>query len=63
MNSLFRWLIGWPERVAQHLQWVAPLFARIVVGFRWRFGCNYDRRDHFSQVGPSRLSRDIAGVR
>jgi putative oxidoreductase len=37
MNSLVRWLIGWPERVAQHLQWVAPLFARIVVGwvFMW----------------------------
>src|SRR5277367_5301497 len=37
MNSLIRWLIGWPERVAQHFQWVAPLFARIVVGwvFLW----------------------------
>ena len=37
MNSLVRWLIGWPERVAQHLQWVAPLFARVVVGwvFMW----------------------------
>jgi putative oxidoreductase len=37
MNSMVRWLIGWPERVAQHLQWVAPLFARIVVGwvFMW----------------------------
>src|ERR1700722_20518301 len=37
MNSLVRWLIGWPERVAQHLQWVAPLFARVVVGwvFLW----------------------------
>ena len=37
MKSLVRWLIGWPERVAQSLQWVAPLFARIVVGwvFMW----------------------------
>jgi hypothetical protein len=37
MHSLARWLIGWPERVAQHLQWVAPLFARLVVGwvFMW----------------------------
>src|SRR5580692_5242000 len=25
---MVRWLIGWPERVAQHLPWVAPLFAR-----------------------------------
>jgi putative oxidoreductase len=30
-------LIGWPERVAQHLGSLAPLFARIVVGwvFLW----------------------------
>jgi putative oxidoreductase len=37
MNPLVRWLIGWPERAAQHLQWVAPLFARVVVGwvFMW----------------------------
>jgi putative oxidoreductase len=37
MISLIRRLIGWPERVAQHLQWVAPLFGRIVVGwvFMW----------------------------
>jgi putative oxidoreductase len=33
MNSLIRWLIAWPERVARHLQWFAPLFARIVVGW------------------------------
>ena len=26
-------LIGWPQRVAQHLQWLAPLFARITVGW------------------------------
>src|SRR6202453_29510 len=35
MNKLTNGLIGWPERVAQHLQWLAPLFARIVVG--WLF--------------------------
>lgn len=37
MKSLIRWLIAWPEHVAQYLQWVAPLFARIVVGwvFMW----------------------------
>jgi putative oxidoreductase len=30
-------LIGWPQRVAQHLLWVGPLFARCVVGwvFLW----------------------------
>ena len=30
MNRL---LIDWPRRVASHLQWLAPLFARIVVGW------------------------------
>ena len=37
MNRVIDWLIGWPERVAQHLTWLAPLFARIVVGwvFLW----------------------------
>jgi|HubBroStandDraft_4_1064222.scaffolds.fasta_scaffold605171_2 hypothetical protein len=32
------WLIGWPERVAQHLRRVASLIARIVVG--WVFMCS-----------------------
>jgi putative oxidoreductase len=37
MNILKDWLIGWPERVARHLGWLAPLFARVVVGwvFLW----------------------------
>src|SRR5258708_20211057 len=37
MKTLIDWLIGWPERVAQHLNSSAPLFARIVVGwvFLW----------------------------
>jgi putative oxidoreductase len=37
MNKLTDWLIGWPEHVARHIQWLAPLFARIVVGwvFMW----------------------------
>src|ERR1700691_2944571 len=37
MNTLIDWLIGWPERVARHLGWLAPLFARVVVGwvFLW----------------------------
>ncbi len=30
MNVLNRCLIDWPRRVASHLQWLAPLFARIV---------------------------------
>src|ERR1700759_2759993 len=37
MRQVIDWLIGWPERVAQHLLWLAPLFARITVGwvFLW----------------------------
>jgi len=37
MNKVLDGLIGWPERVASYLGWVAPLFARIVVGwvFLW----------------------------
>jgi putative oxidoreductase len=37
MKTLVAWFIDWPERVAQHLLWLGPLFARIVVGwvFLW----------------------------
>jgi putative oxidoreductase len=35
MKYLVGALIDWPQRVAQHLQWLGPLFARIVVG--WEF--------------------------
>jgi len=36
-KTLIDFLIGWPERTARHLEWLAPLFARIVVGwvFMW----------------------------
>jgi putative oxidoreductase len=32
-----KWLIGWPERVAAPIAWLAPLIARITVGwvFMW----------------------------
>jgi len=33
MNALNRCLIDWPRSVASHLQWLAPLFARIVCGW------------------------------
>ena len=33
MLILNRWLIDWPRRVAAQLQWLAPLFARLVVGW------------------------------
>jgi putative oxidoreductase len=37
MKFLVRWLIAWPERVAGCLAWLAPLIARITVGwvFLW----------------------------
>jgi len=33
MRVLVRSLIDWPQSVAQHLTWLAPLFARIVTGY------------------------------
>jgi putative oxidoreductase len=35
MKTLIDCLIGWPERIAKHLGWLAPLFARFIVG--WEF--------------------------
>jgi putative oxidoreductase len=37
VNLLIQWLIEWPRRVAAHIGWLAPLFARITVGwvFLW----------------------------
>jgi putative oxidoreductase len=37
VQVLTRWLIDWPRQVAGHLTWLAPLFARITVGwvFLW----------------------------
>ncbi len=37
MRSIVRALLDWPESVARHLSWLAPLFARITVGwvFLW----------------------------
>jgi putative oxidoreductase len=37
VRYLIQWLIDWPESVARHLTWLAPLFARITVGwvFLW----------------------------
>jgi putative oxidoreductase len=37
MKTVIDCLIGWPERVSRHFDWLAPLFARVVVGwvFMW----------------------------
>ncbi len=37
MRQIIDWLIGWPERVATHLTWLAPLFARITVGWVFQY--------------------------
>jgi putative oxidoreductase len=33
MRFLVQWLIDWPRRAAAPLAWLAPLFARITVGY------------------------------
>jgi putative oxidoreductase len=37
MKAIYQWLFAWPERVSGRIDWLAPLFARIVVGwvFLW----------------------------
>jgi putative oxidoreductase len=37
MKALYDVLFAWPQRVSRRLEWLAPLFARIVVGwvFLW----------------------------
>lgn len=37
MKFIVEWLIDWPRRVAGHIGWLAPLFARITAGwvFLW----------------------------
>ena len=33
MKFLVQWLIDWPRRIGAHLSWLAPLFARVTVGY------------------------------
>jgi putative oxidoreductase len=37
MQFIYRWLFDWPERTARHFMWLAPLLARVTVGwvFLW----------------------------
>jgi putative oxidoreductase len=37
VRYLVRWLLDWPESIARYLTWLAPLFARVTVGwvFLW----------------------------
>jgi putative oxidoreductase len=33
MQFIYRWLFDWPQRTARHLSWLAPLLARVTVGW------------------------------
>jgi putative oxidoreductase len=37
MKAIYQLLFAWPERIARHIDWLAALFARVVVGwvFLW----------------------------
>ena len=36
MTTLIDWFFEWPERVSRHIEWLAPLFARFIVGWEPR---------------------------
>ncbi len=40
MRFLIDSLILWPQRTARHLEWLAPLFARIVTGWVFTGGAS-----------------------
>jgi hypothetical protein len=43
MRFLVRGLIDWPQHVAGYLTWLAPLFARITVGWVYLAGVSLFR--------------------
>jgi putative oxidoreductase len=49
MKFLSRWLIEWPQQVSEYLGWLAPLCARITVGwvFLWS---GWGKLHHLPQV-------------
>jgi putative oxidoreductase len=49
MKHLVHMLIDWPQRVARHLEWLAPLFARIVVGYVF-MGTGWGKLTHLPLV-------------
>jgi putative oxidoreductase len=49
MKHLVNMLIDWPQRVARHLEWLAPLFARIVVGYVF-MGTGWGKLTHLPLV-------------
>lgn len=59
MRFLVRWLIDWPRAVAQHLFWLAPLVARITVGwvFLWS---GWGKLTHLPEVTENFIGWGIA---
>jgi len=71
VKIIVQWLIDWPRRVAAHLAWLAPLFARITVGwvFLWsgwgKLNALQQVTDNFVGWGipfPQLLSPFVSGV-
>jgi putative oxidoreductase len=52
VRFLVQWLIDWPRRVAGHLTWLAPLFARITVGYVFLLS-GWGKLHHLGQVSEN----------
>lgn len=71
MNAIVDLLVGWPQRVARHLEWLGPLFARITAGYIFAVSGWYKLQDlqtvidNFAGWGipaPHILAPFVAGV-
>lgn len=58
IRQIFNWLIIWPESVAKHLTWLAPLFARVVCGwvFLWS---GWGKLNHLPKITENFISWGI----
>jgi putative oxidoreductase len=71
MQFLVNALIEWPRSVARHLEWLGPLFARIVTGYVF-LGTGWGKLTHLPKVvenfgnwgipAPEVLAPFVAGV-
>jgi putative oxidoreductase len=58
VKHLIQWLIDWPESVARHLAWLAPLFARITVGWVF-FWSGWGKLHNLPQIEQNFISWGI----
>ena len=58
MRILQTWLIHWPEHIAQYLAWLAPLFARIVVGWEFMWS-GWGKLNHLPDITENFISWGI----